>query len=249
MIQSQPHSDATPASQPGNKGTAPANPAVLPDATTSTHAGTHASRWARRAAAGLGAAALALTAACSGSASDSPENTEPQPLSSQTDRESTATADPDSTGLAAAEDERKRDGLCVTPNLKIDADNMQGAAGSTLLDVVFTNTGDEECSLEGYPGVSLVTDNNGTQLGASAEREESGESDKVTLQPGDRATAAVRITKVGALDPEECSPKTADGIRVYPPEETRSAYIELEGLEGCTGKDRYMSVQPVRAAQ
>ena len=248
MIQSQPYSDATPASQPGNEGTAPANPAVLPGAATSSPAGTRASRWARRAAAGLGAAALALTAACSGG-SDSPEDAEPQSLSSQTDRESTATADSDSTGLAAAEDERKRDGLCITPNLKIDADNMQGAAGSTLLDVGFTNTGDEECSLEGYPGVSLVTDNNGTQLGASADREKSGNSDKVTLQPGDRATASVRITKVGALDPEECSPKAADGIRVYPPEETRSAYVEFKGLEGCTGKDKYMSVQPVRAAQ
>lgn len=248
MIQSQPYSDATPASQPGNEGTAPANPAVLPGAATSARADKHASRWARRAAAGLGAAALALTAACSWG-SDNPEDAEPQSLSSQTDRESTTTADSDSTGLAAAKDERKRDGLCITPNLKIDADNMQGAAGSTLLDVVFTNTGDEECSLEGYPGVSLVTDNNGTQLGASADREESGESNKVTLQPGDRATASVRITKVGALDPEECSPKAADGIRVYPPEETRAAYIELKGLEGCTGKDKYMSVQPVRAAQ
>ncbi|HEY4598010.1 DUF4232 domain-containing protein [Corynebacterium sp.] len=248
MIQSEPRSDAQPASQLGRKSTAPATPATLKGATASSPAGTHASRWARRAAAGLGAAALALTAACSGGA-DNPEDAEPQSLSSQTDRESTANAESDSAGLADAGDERKRDGLCTTPDLKIDADNMQGAAGSTLLDVVFTNTGDEECSLEGYPGVSLVTDNNGTQLGASADREESGGSEKVTLQPGDRATASVRITKVGALGPEECSPKAADGIRVYPPEETRSAYIELKGLEGCTGKDKYMSVQPVRAAQ
>lgn len=248
MIQSEPRSNAKPTSQLNSKGTAPATPAVLPDATTSSPAGTRASRWARRAAAGLGAAALALTAACSGGANN-PEDAEPQSLSSQTDRESTANAESASAGLAAAGDERKRDGLCTTPDLKIDTDNMQGAAGSTLLDIVFTNTGDEECSLEGYPGVSLVTDNNGTQLGASADREESGESEKVTLQPGDRATASVRITKVGALDPEECSPKAADGIRVYPPEETRSAYIELKGLEGCTGKDKYMSVQPVRTAQ
>ncbi|MDK8790646.1 DUF4232 domain-containing protein [Corynebacterium sp. MSK039] len=248
MIQSEPRSNAKSASQPGRRGTDPAIPAVSLGAATSSPAGTRASRWARRAAAGLGAAALALTAACSGGANN-PEDAEPQSLSSQTDRESTANAESASAGLAAAGDERKRDGLCTTPDLKIDTDNMQGAAGSTLLDIVFTNTGDEECSLEGYPGVSLVTDNNGTQLGASADREESGESEKVTLQPGDRATASVRITKVGALDPEECSPKAADGIRVYPPEETRSAYIELKGLEGCTGKDKYMSVQPVRAAQ
>src|SRR5699024_419413 len=137
----------------------------------------------------------------------------------------------------------------ATPDLKIYTDNMQGAAGSTLLDVGFTNTGDEECSLEGYPGGSLVTDNNGRQLGARAEREESGASERVILQPAARAPAPDRTTKVGALDPEECSPKTADGIRVYAPEETRSAYIELKGLEGCTGKDKYMAVQPVRAAQ
>lgn len=248
MIQPQPRSDANPASQLGRTGTSPLLTTTTPDATTSGSAGKQASRWARRTAAGLGAAALALTAACSGG-SDSPEDAKPQSLSSQTDRESTATVPSESTGLAAADDERKRDGLCATPDLKIDTDNMQGAAGSTLLDIVFTNTGDEDCSLEGYPGVSLVTDNNGTQLGASADREESGESDKVTLQPGDRATASVRITKVGALDPEECSPKAADGIRVYPPEETRSAYVEFKGLEGCTGKGKYMSVQPVRAAQ
>lgn len=248
MIQSELRSNAKPASQPGSRGTDPATSTVLLSSAASSPAGKRASGWARRAAAGLGAAALALTAACSGG-TDSPEDAEPQSLSSQTDRESTATADSDSAGLAAAVDERKRDGLCATPDLKIGADNMQGAAGSTLLDVVFTNTGDEECSLEGYPGVSLVTDSNGTQLGASAEREESGESEKVTLQPGERATSSVRITKVGALNPEECSPKGADGIRVYPPEETRSAYLELKGLEGCTGKDKYMSVQPVRAEQ
>ena len=248
MIESQPRSDASPASQLGSKRTSPLVTNTSPGATTSGSADKRAPRWARRTAAGLGAAALALTAACSGG-SDSPEDAKPQSLSSQTDRESTATATADSTGPAAAGDERKRDGLCATPDLKIDTDNMQGAAGSTLLDVVFTNTGDEECSLEGYPGVSLVTDSNGTQLGASAEREESGESEKVTLQPGERATSSVRITKVGALNPEECSPKGADGIRVYPPEETRSAYLELKGLEGCTGKDKYMSVQPVRAEQ
>ena len=45
--------------------------------------------------------ALALTAACSGG-SDSPEDAKPQSLSSQTDRESTATATADSTGPAAA---------------------------------------------------------------------------------------------------------------------------------------------------
>ena len=208
-----------------------------------------ASRWGRRLAAGAGALALAATAACSSGGDDAPE-ADPQSLSSQSSAGSDAAPAPEESDMAGENTQRNTaDGICATSNLDIKTDNMQGAAGSTVLDVVFTNTGSEECTLKGYPGVSLVTDNNGTQLGASAEREEAADSPAVQLQPGDSATASVSITQVGALDPEECRPKAADGIRVYPPEETHSAYIELKGLEGCTGEPKYMSVQPVRAAQ
>ena len=55
------------------------------------------------------------------------------------------------------------------------------------------------------------------------------------------------MTVVGIMDPATCQPQSADGLRVYPPGETASAFIRVEGLQGCAGDANYLSVQPVTA--
>lgn len=136
---------------------------------------------------------------------------------------------------------------CATKSLELTTTTPESGAGSRFFDVKFTNKGDKPCELKGFPGVSLVTDNNGTQLGTSAAREDNVEYKPVTLDKGQSATAAVRLTSTGPLDPNECKPATADGIRVYPPGETNSAFIPMKDVEGCSGNVSVLSVQPVTA--
>lgn len=60
---------------------------------------------------------------------------------------------------------------CTTSELNISTGTQQGAAGSVLIDLNFTNAGSTDCTLHGFPGVSFVGMDNGTQIGAPAVRE------------------------------------------------------------------------------
>ena len=90
-----------------------------------------------------------------------------------------------------------------------------GGAGSLSTSLVFTNSGTRECTLGGYPGVSLVNDN-GNQIGSPADRMTGEEATTVTLAVNASATALVTYPEEGNFDAGVC----ADGatkLRVYPP--------------------------------
>ena len=121
---------------------------------------------------------------------------------------------------------------CTTSELNISTGTQQGAAGSVLIDLNFTNTGSTDCTLHGFPGVSFVGMDNGTQIGAPAVRE--GDAfPAVTLGPGENTIAALKISRAENYDSDACSLQPVDGLRVYPPGETASAYLPLEGFNGC----------------
>lgn len=108
-----------------------------------------------------------------------------------------------------------------------------GAAGSTEVDLVLTNSSDAGCSLRGYPGVSFVGDDNGTQIGAPATRRDDVEVTRVWLTPGTSAHASLRIAQAGNYDPAQCQPSAVDGFRVYPPDDTASLFIRYPQPTGC----------------
>ena len=137
------------------------------------------------------------------------------------------------------------EGACATSQLSAEITNEQGAAGSRLVDIVLTNTSDEECTLTGFPGVSAVTGNDGTHVGPAALRETGTEAATVTLAPGAQARAGLKITNVGLLDAAACQPQDADGLRIYPPENTDSLYVAVPGLQACAGEVDILSVQPI----
>lgn len=201
-----------------------------------------------RAASGVVAVGLAALLAGCGSGSLGGDATTASPTPASASGEA-ASADPTPSPAEGSGETQAapRKGWCTTRELDVTATDVQGAAGSTLFNVVLTNTSDTECTTQGFPVVSLVTDNNGTQLGKSAEREKDVEPAPVKLAPGASAVAPVRLTSVGPLDPQVCQPADADGIRVYPPEDKSSAFVPMKGLKGCAGEGlRYLSVQPVQ---
>lgn len=137
-------------------------------------------------------------------------------------------------------------GTCPTSGLTIGVSNQQGAAGSMLMDLTFTNSGSSDCELYGFPGVSLVGTGDGSQLGAPATREDVP-AETVELRPGDTATAALRITRAENFEEGSCGLVPADGLRIYPPGDTEAAFVELDSISGCGSENmELLSIKPVR---
>jgi hypothetical protein len=124
---------------------------------------------------------------------------------------------------------------CHTSGLRIQFadDEGGGAAGSVYGTITFTNTSTLTCSLRGYPGVSYVATSKGTQIGAAADHEADTVS-AVTLAPGKKAVATLRRTNAGNYS-SECHARMVDGLRIYPPASTTSAFVKFR-TTGCSTK-------------
>jgi len=110
--------------------------------------------------------------------------------------------------------------------------NPNGAAGTTFYPLVMTNVSATPCRLSGYPGVSLVGGGSGQQVGAAAVRTQSNPVRVLTLKPGQRAHATLGVATAENYPPKRCQPTPANGFRVYPPNQTRSAYV-AQATTGC----------------
>ncbi|WP_433758040.1 DUF4232 domain-containing protein [Nocardia sp. CA-135398] len=114
---------------------------------------------------------------------------------------------------------------CRTSDLAAGLGPESAAAGTVAFPIVFTNNGSGPCVLEGFPGVSYVTGSDSAPVGAPAAREGSS-SGPVQLAPGGQASALVFAVNVGNIPPEQCQPVAVPGLRIYPPDNTASLYLE-----------------------
>ena len=73
----------------------------------------------------------------------------------------------------------------------------------------------------------------GHQVGPAAFREGT-KGAVVSLAPGETAFATVGFTQVHNFDPNVCKPTPVRGLRVYPPHDTASMFLPLQGT-GCAG--------------
>jgi Protein of unknown function (DUF4232) len=138
----------------------------------------------------------------------------------------TVTTSPSSTSTTAA----SVSGACTSAQLSVSIGMSQGAAGTFYYPLVFTNTGSASCTLQGYPGVSLVG-TSGNQIGSPAIRTASA-TPLVSIVPGGTTTATIGLSD--ALN--VCStPVSPNGFRVYPPNQTAALYAPYSGLEYCVG--------------
>ncbi|GAA2749922.1 hypothetical protein GCM10009869_07640 [Amnibacterium kyonggiense] len=132
--------------------------------------------------------------------------------------------------------------------MSVIADRDGGGAGSVGYQVLFTNTGGTPCALRGTPGVSVVGDGNGTQLGRPATRNQS-DVRTLTLQAGDTVAAPLSIVNIGTnggpLD--GCTVRKGDGYRVYPPHSTTAFFYSDPKAVACAPGPAFMTVGPVAA--
>lgn len=131
----------------------------------------------------------------------------PSPLAQSQDRA------PDPAPTSAAPDTH-----CTASQLAAHITERQGAAGSQFYDIALRNTAATPCTAFGFPGLSAVTPA-GEQLGQAATR--SGDSPhEILVGPGQATSFTVRVSNAHAYDPASCSPVTAAGLRIYPPNDT-----------------------------
>ena len=105
---------------------------------------------------------------------------------------------------------------CVTSQLSLAAGPTNGAAGSLYTSFSFANTTGTPCSMEGFPGVSLLNDA-GVIVGQPATRDGSA-APSVRLGTGQRAEF---ILRVGTATRTGCNvPRPSSQIEVYPPGQT-----------------------------
>ena len=115
------------------------------------------------AATAVALAAVVVLGACSNDSSDSSADgatTTPTEAALTGD-----TTDGSSSGSSGSDSDR-----CHTSDLDVSVGDPDGAAGSVYRQLTFTNSSDSDCTISGYPGVSLVADGD-TQVGAAAEPE------------------------------------------------------------------------------
>lgn len=121
--------------------------------------------------------------------------------------------------------------LCRSAHLRVTLGPSEGAAGTIYAPLRFTNTGTAACVLHGFPGVSYVAGDNGAQVGPAAERD-GAKGAPVTLAPHAVASAMVAMVQVRNYDEAACQPTPVRGLRVYPPGETASVFVPVDGT-GC----------------
>ena len=99
--------------------------------------------------------------------------------------------------------------------------------------IILTNTSGTTCTIQGWPGVSLVGDGNGTQLGAAAALDRTTPHPTLAIQPGGKVQAPIDYTSAAVYPGSQCGVKQADGLRVYPPGSTASLFITAK-WQACT---------------
>jgi hypothetical protein len=190
----------------------------------------------------LGSAAL-LTAACASSSSSTPAASGSSAVSAPPSAPATsapATGAAGSPHVAGAP-------ACTTADLKVALGVSQGTAGSIYQTIDFTNTGTTDCTLFGYPGVSLAGGSPVAQIGAAAARTTTTLSTLVTLAPGAVGNALLQYTEAGNYSSSTCDPTPVTTLVVYPPNQTASASVPYS-TQGCAATGVILlHVGPVQA--
>ncbi|GAA1953230.1 DUF4232 domain-containing protein [Amycolatopsis minnesotensis] len=187
-------------------------------------------RTSKIALAATGAALAAILAGC-GTTPDPGSSPAPPPESSAPSGPAPTSGSPAPTSGSSAT--KPDDGLCTAKDLKLALGRGDGAAGTVYRPLLFTNISDHACTVQGFPGVSYVTGADGRQVGAAAFRDGS-KGPAVKLGKGQSAAAEIGFVNVGNYDAAACKPEPVRGLRVFPPQERDSLFVEAPGT-GCAG--------------
>jgi predicted small lipoprotein YifL len=136
---------------------------------------------------------------------------------------------------------------CRTADLRVTLGPGEGAAGSTYYPVRLKNTSGHPCRTGGFGGVSLVASATGKPIGAPADRTKRGQAKPLVLGSGQRAESTLRVVNAENFPAGKCHPMQAKGFRVYPPNETHSAFVEQPSTACRSDQVHLLSLTPYKA--
>lgn len=136
---------------------------------------------------------------------------------------------------------------CRTADLRVKLGAGNGAAGSTYYPLRITNTSGHPCRTGGFGGVSLVASATGKPIGAPADRTQRGKAKPIVLDSGQRAHATLQMANAQNFPTGKCHPVQAKGFRVYPPNETHSAFVKRPTTACQNAKVHLLSLTPYQA--
>jgi hypothetical protein len=197
----------------------------------------------------LGLGSLALIAGCgatsSGGTATPPSSAAPatSPSPTPTPTHTHASVTPTVT-VTATKTAPVAAGPCPSSHLALTLGIGQGTAGTTYQVLVLTNTGSSSCTLFGYPGVSFVN-SSGAIIGKPATRDPGAEH-TITLAPGGAANALSRQPDAGNFPPSVCHMKTADRVKVYPPNQTVPLFAH-DAIQVCSTAKGRTGIGPMLA--
>jgi hypothetical protein len=136
---------------------------------------------------------------------------------------------------------------CATSALKATVSTSGGgaAAGSTYYPIQFVNVSGSSCTLYGYPGVSFVTAQGGSQIGPAASRNPAMPKQLVTVAPGQTVHAELQVVNAENYPPADCGLVTAHWLKIYPPNQTAPLYVSFSA-QTCTKAKQVLTVQTVQ---
>ena len=192
----------------------------------------HAARRISAAAALLCTGALAAACGSTSSGNNSAAGSQPSSAVSSATPAGPASPVPRSTTGATAQPtppSTPSAPACSTADLSGTVNTGQGgaAAGSTYYPLNLTNTSKTSCYLFGYPGVSFVTGQGGSQIGEPASRNPAVAPRTVILNPGETAHVTVQVVDALNYSKSDCQPVTAHWLKVFPPGQFTALYIKF----------------------
>lgn len=174
-----------------------------------------------------------LLAACGGGGTTPAASSSTSLSTSSSAPSSTATTAASSPGSSApapapASAAAAGDGLCKAGDVKLALGQGDAGAGSVYRPLLITNVSAKPCEIQGFPGVSYVTGDDGHQVGKDAFREGT-KGNAVKLNPGQAAAADIQFVNVRNFDSGTCQPTEVRGLRIYLPQETASNFVPAAG--------------------
>lgn len=179
--------------------------------------------------------AAALASGCASASPSSPAPAASLPASGAAAASGSAAPSPGASSPAASRPAAATQCVSSALHAVVNTAQSSGAAGSVYYPIDFTNVSSSQCTLYGYPGVSFVTGDPGSQLGRAATRNPAAGPTAVTLNPGEVAHAVLQVAEAGNFDPSQCVPVTAHWLKIFPPDQFTPVYAHFTA-QACSAR-------------
>lgn len=134
---------------------------------------------------------------------------------------------------------------CRASDLHVTISRGSSGTGHTWYTIRFANVSSSACTLDGYPGVSVVKHLGGHRIGRGASWDHQVHPRLVTIARGGAAHAYLTVLHTDRFPPA-CNPADGHWVKVYAPGQFHPQYAHRT-ISVCTNGSRNMSVRPVRS--